>query len=163
MANASCDSFALGEILGHLALPARVTDTASALASQAWDAAAAQEFCGDAVETFSLPDGFPQAAELLPPGLLEKYGLAVDHSARQELIATYGVEQHQDHVHGLVLFLVLHNDGLAFRQGKARHTSTAGDFFVFDDRKNHGVREVAGRGLFLGWAIPVHRLAGARR
>lgn len=163
MATAVCTPFALNEVLGHVALPVSMTETASALAAEAWNAAAAQEFCGDAVETFCLPGDFPSAADLLSRHLLAQYGLAIDPDARQELVATYGVDQHQDHVHGLVLFLVLHNDGLTFRQGKMRHSSAAGDFFVFDDRKSHGVKEISGRGMYLGWAIPVRQLAGAQR
>ena len=63
MASTIYTSFVLGEILGHIALPASVTDVASAFAAKSWDAAEAQEFCGDAVETFALPDAFPSATE----------------------------------------------------------------------------------------------------
>jgi hypothetical protein len=50
---------------------------------------------------------------------------------------------------------VIHNDGLKFRQGRVSHAPKAGEWFVFDDRKLHGVSSGKGRATFIGWAIPV--------
>ncbi len=68
---------------------------------------------------------------------------------------TAGVDQHTDDFFGPVLLVVLHNDGLRFRQGGANHVPVAGDWFIFDDRVKHGVTSARGRASFVGWSIPL--------
>lgn len=71
------------------------------------------------------------------------------------MVVTAGVDQHTDEFHGLVLLVVLHNDGLKFKQGKVSNVPAAGDWFIFDDCKNHGVSSAPGSATFVGWAIPL--------
>lgn len=68
---------------------------------------------------------------------------------------TAGVDPHTDDFHGPVLLVVLHNDGLKFRQGKVSYTPGAGDWFIFNDCKKHRVSSAPGRATFVGWAIPL--------
>ncbi|WP_244103155.1 hypothetical protein [Burkholderia gladioli] len=74
-------------------------------------------------------------------------------------MATPGVEPHTDG-EGLVLMIVLHNDGLRFKQGRVKHVPNAGDWFVFDDRMDHRVDggTDGGREMFVGWNIPIERI-----
>lgn len=51
--------------------------------------------------------------------------------------------------------VVLHNDGLTFRQGKVRNKAKAGDWFISDDGLPHGVVEANGRATFVGWNISI--------
>jgi hypothetical protein len=55
--------------------------------------------------------------------------------------ATCGVEKHVDNMDGLSVCLVLHADGFTFAQGRNRLRLQAGDWFVFDDRLPHEVKE----------------------
>lgn len=145
-------------MLGRVKLPAKVVAKAAVLASVTWQDAVAAEFCGPAVETYSVPADFPAASKLVPDGTLAALGLAPNRAEEHLLVATYDVDSHQDSNYGLVLFLVLHNDGLTFFQGRSRHVTEAGEFFVFDDRLPHGVRGIRGPGVYLGWSIPVCRI-----
>ncbi|MCQ0034318.1 hypothetical protein [Burkholderia glumae] len=58
----------------------------------------------------------------------------------------------------MVLMTVLHNDGLGFKQGRVRHIPSAGDWFIFDDRKPHAANEAPGRSTFVAWNIPIVRI-----
>lgn len=127
---------------------------AESIADDVWDAAVVDEFSGDPVSTHRLPGTSPAAGHLLADSVLAEFGLRIDASERQELVATCEVDKHVDNVDGLVLFLVLHTDGLKFRQGKVSHAPVAGEFFVFNDRRPHAVAGVKGKGVLLGWAIP---------
>ena len=49
-------------------------------------------------------------------------------------MVTAGADQRTDNFHGPVLLVVLHNDGLKFKQGKISHAPTAGEWFIFNDR-----------------------------
>lgn len=84
--------------------------------------------------------------------------------AAHEFLATVGIDAHQDHIHGPVLIWVLHNDGLTFKQGKVSHKTAAGEWFVFDDHQNHGVKECKKckkDGAYLCWAVPLQRITEA--
>lgn len=150
-------TLAVGPVLGRVVLRPEWGKAAAGIAAGFWEASVAEGFCDEAVETFLLPEWLPSSTELFPASKLASLGLELAGGERQELVATYGVSEHVDSIHGLVLFLVLHNDGLTFRQGKTRHATVAGEYFVTDDRLPHGVKEVAGRGVYLGWSIPVRR------
>ncbi|WP_244136818.1 hypothetical protein [Burkholderia vietnamiensis] len=111
----------------------------------------------DQVETFAIPswakrDGAPWLPNLAALGYCH-----ADSGYRgrdEQFVATAAVDMHTDD-EGLVLMVVLHNDGLTFRQGTVRHKPKAGDWFIFDDRLPHGVVEAPGRAAFLGWNIPI--------
>lgn len=146
-------------ILGSVALGADIVALACRHAEEVWADAVASDFCGDAVSTFEMPASFPEAAALIPSAPLRAAGFRIDPDGAQQLVATYDVDMHVDNIHGHVLFVILHNDGLRFRQGNVRHIPVAGDYFVFDDRRPHGVAGVKGKGVMLGWSIPVLPLA----
>jgi hypothetical protein len=91
----------------------------------------------------------------LPVTELKALGFRVSGSAKQQLLATVGVEAHVDALHGPVLIVALYNDGLTFRQGREAHKTQAGEWFVFDDRKPHSVRETAKSTTYLCWSVPL--------
>lgn len=147
----------LGTILGCVALPAHVTRNAAKLGDDFYTAAEECDFSGDQVETYAIPSWVTRGGAPWVPDLAALGYRRADsgYRGRQELlVVTAGVDMHTDD-EGLVLMVVLHNDNLTFRHGKVRHQPKAGDWFIFDDRKPHGVREVAGRATFIGWNIPI--------
>lgn len=147
----------IGPILGRVALPDSVVRGSARLAEAFYAAAEESEFCGDAVETYAIPVWARNGGAVWLPDL-HALGYRKAESGfrgREEvLVATAGVDAHIDD-EGLVLMIVLHNQGLTFRQGKVRHVPQAGDWFLFDDRKPHGVKEAPGRSVFVGWNIPI--------
>lgn len=146
-------------VQGTLDLPAAALAAAASLAAAQYQAAVKAEFCGDAVETYALPDWLPPLHSLLPHEHLLSMGLELNDLHRAELVGTCGVDPHPDHIHGLVMIVVLHNDGLTFRQGRVRHAATAGQWFIFDDRKLHEVIETERSTCYLALAVALRQAA----
>lgn len=148
----------LGSILGSVQVPGHVIRLSDQLAGELYTAAEEIEFCGDQVETFAIPPWASRDGAAWLPDLAALGYRRADSGhlgGREELlVATAAADMHTDD-EGLVLMVVLHNDGLTFRQGKVRHKPKAGDWFIFDDRLPHGVDEAPGRASFLGWNIPI--------
>ncbi|KWN04824.1 hypothetical protein WT83_30480 [Burkholderia territorii] len=150
----------LGTILGSVLLPAEVVRHSGELAEDFFSDAEKCEFCGDPVETYAIPRWVSRNREALLPDLAAfGYRQAEGgYRGRQEqIVATASVDMHTDG-EGLVLMVVLHNDELTFRQGRVRHKPQAGDWFIFDDRRPHGVVEAPGRSTFIGWNVPIEPL-----
>lgn len=154
----------LGKICGSVALPPLVIAESAKLADEVFSAAEEQAFCGDEVETSSIPawalrDGARWLPDLKALGYRRVRADVFGRERREVLVVTPGVEPHTDD-EGLVLMVVLHNDGLIFKQGRVKHAPNAGDWFVFDDRKDHGVDggTDGGREMFVGWNIPIERI-----
>ena len=146
-----------GSILGTVQLPADVARQAANLAGEFFAAAEGNEFSGDAVETCAIPLWARRGdATWLPDLDMLGYRRAErGYRGRDELLVlTAGVDMHTDD-EGLVLMVVLHNDGLTFRQGKIRNKAKAGNWFIFDDRLPHGLVEANGRATSVGWNIPI--------
>lgn len=59
------------------------------------------------------------------------------------MYATCGVEPHIDDMDGLSVCVVLHADGFTFKQSKTNLKLAAGDWFIFDDRLKHEVKNTA--------------------
>lgn len=143
----------LGEVQGRCELPAHVIAGAARLAAEFFTAQEEHEWSGDQVETYAEPLWFKRAGATWRPDVTH---LGLTPTGEQsELVVTAGVDPHTDDVHGLVLLVVLHNDGLKFKQGKVSIAPAAGDWFIFDDRRNHSVSSAPGRAVFVGWAIPL--------
>lgn len=149
-------SIPLGVVQGRVALPADVCSQAGALGAAYHANQAANDFCLDNPETFLLPSWIPPLEALIPAERLAAQGLRwVGRLNGNELLATLGIDQHIDDAFGLVLCIVLHNDGLAFRQGRTSHRPEPGDWFIFDDRRNHGVKEARGNASFVALTLPL--------
>lgn len=147
----------LGMILGTVSLPAIVPTMAAKMSDEFFTAAEEIDFCGDTVETHSIPAwASRESATWLPDLAALGYRRAAGGfmGREEQLVISAGCDMHTDD-EGLVLMVVLHNDNLTFRQGKVRHLPKAGDWFVFDDRKPHAVIEADGRAMFIGWNIPI--------
>lgn len=148
----------LGTILGSVTLPDHVVRESSKLADEFFTSAEESNF-NDPVETYPVPLWVRRGDALWLPDL-DALGYRRtdrdDHgrTRKELLVATASVDMHVDD-EGLVLMVVLHNDGLKFKQGKVRHRPKAGDWFIFDDRKPHGVDDAEGRATFVGWNIPI--------
>ncbi len=147
--------FPWGAIQGSLPLTPALLDTARSLAQAHFAQAEAEEFCGDAVEDMLLPDELLPVMDLLPHQELLALGFEVRKDAQVQLLATASVDSHEDDIHGPVLIVALHNDGLKFKQGRQAHVTQAGQWFVFDDRKPHEVREGKKSTSYLALSVPL--------
>lgn len=154
-------TFKLGEILGTVGVPDPIANHATKLAGDFYQAQEESDFAVDLVETFALPlwllrygrywlpDVAPLGYKIVVP--------APTGTRSEQLVATAGCDMHTDD-DGLVLMVVLHNADLTFRQGRVSHRPRVGDWFIFDDRKPHGVKEAKGNSVFLAWNIPIEPL-----
>lgn len=152
-ARSAAPKLVMGEVMGRCELPAHVTAGAARLADEFFTAQAEHEWAGDQVETYAEPLWLGREGAPWRPSVTH---LGLEPTGKQsELVVTAGVDQHTDDFHGLVLLVVLHNDGLKFKQGKISYAPNAGDWFIFNDRQKHGVSSARGRATFVGWAIPL--------
>lgn len=142
-----------GQILGRVEVPEALLARSKDMAAQYYEDAEAKDFSGDDVETFRLPSWLPDRLSCLWFPDPSQFGFA-PCGLDDILVATLGVDAHQDN-HGPVLMLVLHNNGLIFRQGKARHKPVAGHWFIFNDLTNHAVSSAKGKSVFVGWHVPL--------
>lgn len=148
-----------GVVLGTVAMAESVTMEASRFAQAYYRDAEAADFCGDDVETFAIPSWVGSVEKLVPAEALAKVGLHWDGKVSEnELVATLGVDQHIDDAYGPVLCIVVHNDGLTFKTRRVSHRPKAGDWFVFDDRVKHGVKEASGASVFVALTLPLKQL-----
>ncbi|EDT41972.1 hypothetical protein BamMEX5DRAFT_2240 [Burkholderia ambifaria MEX-5] len=109
----------LGSILGTAHLPDDIVRHSAELAEEFFSAAEENEFCGDPVETYVIPRWASRGGATWLPNLTELGYHRAEGGYRgreQLLVVTAGVDMHTDD-EGLVLMVVLHNDGLTFRQG----------------------------------------------
>lgn len=149
----STGALVMGEILGRCDLPVHVTAGAARLADEFFTSQEQHDWAGDQVETYAETPWLKRGGASWRPDVSH---LGWQPTGRQsEIVVTAGVDQHIDDFHGPVLLVVLHNDGLKFKQGKVSNVPAAGDWFIFNDRKNHGVSSAPGRATFVGWAIPL--------
>jgi len=142
----------VGVVLGKVQLSDAVLSSAAALARQHYRQQEDAEFCGDAVESILLPSWLKDSRSWLPD--LSGLDVIADPGCA-DLLATASVDPHTDGVNGFTLCVVLHNDGLTFQQGRKRITPVAGDYFIFDDRKNHAVHPTRTSTTFLCMTAPV--------
>lgn len=147
--------FEWGHVRGEVALPAAVLQNAKALARSQYAQAEAEEFCGDAVQDVVFPAWLAQRQQWLPLEELHALGFAPDNAGQETLLSTVGVDSHVDGINGPTFILVLHNDGLTFRQGSVSHKTKAGQWFVFDDAKPHQVRETVRSSCYVCWSVPL--------
>ena len=150
--------FPWGAVQGTVLLNDAVLRDAAALAQTHYAQAEADEFCGDAVEDYLVPGWMPEIGTWFPSAEVRALGFEQAAGERAQLLATVGVDPHVDAIHGPVFILVLHNDGLAFKQGRQRHKTKAGEWFVFLDSKEHGVQDARKTTTYLALAIPLRAL-----
>lgn len=106
----------LGSILGSVQVPGHVIRLSDQLAGEFYTAAEEIEFCGDQVETFAIPPWASRDGAAWLPDLAALGYRRADSGhlgGREELlVATAAADMHTDD-EGLVLMVVLHNDGLS--------------------------------------------------
>lgn len=146
----------MGAVQGHIELPAHVVKGAARLADEFYTAQEEHDWGGDQVETYAEPLWLLGAGATWCP---DPAHLGLAPTGRHgELVVTAGVDPHTDDFHGLVLVVVLHNDGLKFKQGRLSYAPLPGDWFIFNDRVDHSVSSKKGRSTFVGWTIPLQPL-----
>ena len=135
-------------VQGQLKLPGSVISGAAELA-----ASFSADITKDSIEVYSQPHWLkPIINKFLGHNLYIK----LSHTDRdRHLVATMGCVRHIDNWHGNIVMLVLHNEGLKFKQGRSSFAPKAGEWFIFDDRKYHQVIASKAGGAFLGWSIPM--------
>lgn len=152
-----------GVILGNISLSSEVKDSAAHQAKEYYEACEAKEFSGDDVQTALMPSwltSFLPTNELAEQGFkVRAWGFKVPAPAKPEFLLTLGTEAHVDDIQGLTLCVVIHNDGLTFKQGRSRCTPLAGDWFVFDDSRTHEVLSPKdGKAVLTAVIVPIDPL-----
>lgn len=135
----ACDIVQWGAVQGAIALSHYVFARAAQQAADYYLQAEKAEFCGDDVYVASAPPWLPDVRTWFPAAAVAALGFERVPNEAAQLIATVGVDSHDDHIHGPAFVLVLSNDGLKFRQGRQSHETCAGEWFLFDDRRLHSV------------------------
>lgn len=144
----------LAVIQGKVDLDNRVLEAARSLASDLYAQFEEQEFSGDQVEDVLLPDWLDEWRTWFPLESLAALGLSPVEE-RLRMYATASASPHVDEMDGLAAILVLFNDGLAFRQGKVRHRTAPGEWFILDDRLLHEVKEAKDSTVYLCLSLPL--------
>jgi len=124
------------------------------------------DFCDDEVDVSSTPKWALQHLDALTKSL-KFAGYEVSHESTGgfefdvnfALVSTCGVESHADELYGECVCLILHNDGLIFKQGREKITAGAGDWFIFNDYKPHQVKSLKSTTALVSVVIPVKKVA----
>ncbi len=158
----STKRFVFGEVRGTVVLSDRVKRKAAEFCAAHYAAEKANEFCGERVEPFVTPVWAPTRAAWVPAAELLKLGFVeapkgTTQEPADQMIVTLGVDPHED-FHGPILCMVLHNDGLKFKQGRVSHAPKAGDWFIFNDLQAHSVKEAKGAAVWASLNVPLQRV-----
>ena len=137
-------NFEWGKVQGAITLPAHLREAAHSAGTQAYLLAEEEEFAGDPVTWLPEDPWHAACAELFPADAVRALGfeLATKVDAQFRVYTTHGTDPHIDG-EGPCFILVLANNGLKFKQGKQSHTTAAGEWFIFDDRITHSVKETS--------------------
>ncbi|OUM00105.1 hypothetical protein [Variovorax sp. JS1663] len=154
---ARATEFAWGAIQGQIVLPDEVAGAAREAGALAYAQAEAEEFCAESVVW--LPDAawMRLCEPLFPAGALLELGFVRTPGQRSRVYSTHGTDAHEDD-EGSVFVLVLANDGLTFKQGRQSHRTAPGQWFVFNDRQTHLVKETARSSSYVFWHVPLSRM-----
>lgn len=148
-----------GAVQGKITFDANVIAHARAASAHQYQAASEEEFSGDAVETYALPAWLPPVDSWLPHADLLSLGLVRNPTDEPQMVGTCGIDPHSDCIHGLVFVVVLHNDQLKFKQGRQMHETVIGEWFIFDDRLDHEVRDTKQSTCYLCITVPLRSTA----
>lgn len=148
--------FPLAEILGRVELSASALEEARQFAHAHFEEQKDQDFCGEPVDFGKVPAWAKKSRDWFPSRQLRAWGMkATSDRSLEGQVSTVAVDQHVDGISGLCFCLVLHNDGLTFRQGRVSHKPVAGDWFIFNDRANHGVKDSLKTTSFVAIVVPL--------
>ena len=111
MADAATLAFPLVSVLGSVRLAPDALRQAALCARESYEAAEAQEFCGDAIDAMVPAPWVPALDTWFLHEALRDLGLECDPEQKIEMLATATVDKHEDHIHGFVLILVLFKGG----------------------------------------------------
>ena len=140
---------------GTARLPGRIEAAAKQLAADDFARCLVDDFAGDEVRDHAFPGWLRDPWELLPHAALASIGLAVRDRQAVRLYATCTVDSHIDDMDGLSVAVVLHSDGFVFEQLDVQRVLHPGDWFVFDDRLPHEVKEAPSSTTLLVLAAPL--------
>ena len=101
----------------------------------------------------------PHLDDWFPFGEVRALGFERKPGAEQIMYATADAAEHADDIHQWALILVLHNDGLRFKQGRLSHKTAAGEWFIFDDRVPHQVNSTSKTTSYLVLSVQLERVA----
>lgn len=134
--------FAWGAVQGRVELTSSVLQAAETHAKAYFSRVKREGFSGDNVCVSSAPRWLPSPRSWFPTRAVADLGYERASGQDFNLLATAGVDLHDDHIHGPTFVLVLFNDRLKFRQGRQSHETLSGEWFIFNDKQFHGVSEI---------------------
>lgn len=143
-----------GAIQGQVVLPAALRAAATKLAAQVVADGEAQDWCGEPVSWLRDENLLPQCMTLFPGDDVRALGFVPNLEKQAKVWGTYGVEAHDDD-EGIVFVLVLENQGLKFKQGHQAHITEPGQWYLFNDRIRHEVKESKNSGAYVFLHIPL--------
>ncbi len=147
-----------GALQGRLELNAAFVAQCAQMAARHFEQALAEEFSGDSVEDLLKPADFPTTETWFPTEAVRALGFERAPGAQEQILATADVDTHVDDIHGPVLLLTLHNDGVKVKQGKFSHVPQVGDWLLLDDRKPHSAVGGKRSTSLLVWSVPLRAL-----
>ena len=150
---------AFGALQGRIDLSPAFLAQCAQLAAHHFAQAEAEEFSGDSVEDLLKPDDFPATDAWFPTDAVRALGFERAPGAQEQILATADVDTHTDDIHGPVLLLTLHNDGVKVRQGKFSTVPQAGEWLLLDDRKPHSASASKRSTSLVVWSVPLRSLA----
>jgi len=150
--------FVCGAVAGRIDLPESLLEQARLTAQAHYEEMKAQEFSGHDVEDLALPAWLPKIEDWFPAADVRALGFRLKPGAQPLMYATCDAAPHEDDIHQWSLILVLHNDGLRFKQRRVSHKTAAGEWFIFDDRIEHEVRSYEKTTTYLLLSVQLEKL-----
>ncbi|MDB5930980.1 MAG: hypothetical protein JWR60_2687 [Polaromonas sp.] len=144
-----------GQVLGKLAIPPALAQTAAQIAKSFWDTQVADDF-NEPVDTCT-PQGL--CLDWLPINDLFDQGYrAIPQN--HHWVMTTSVDAHINRVWGPMLVFVLVNDGMFFKQRREKAIHKPGEWFIFNDALAHEVNPTKSspkEAVYLGWAVQLEK------
>lgn len=139
LANVKSKPLVFGVAQGSACLSDELLDFARQSATAFWAFQVKTEF-NDPVDTLVVPPTIGR--DWLPHQALANLGLKVADKHNDLLVMTTSVDNHVDNINGLMLALVVRNEGFYFSQrGHGKHQHQDGQWFVFNDAIDHAAQE----------------------
>lgn len=145
----------MGAIQGSIELPASLCAQAQVLAKQVLADGEAEDFGGEPVSWLSDKQLIPVCMSLFPTEAVRALGYEPAPGKDAKVYGTYGVGPHEDDVDGIVFIMVLENKGLKFKQKGQSHITLPGQWFLFNDRDTHEVKEGKNSVAYVFFHVPL--------
>lgn len=151
-----------GSVRGRIALPSSVALGARGESLKYFSQCEEEAFSRHQVEDLVFPDWAADRWDFFPMQAVLALGYGPRKrklpAMREALYVTAGCDTHADDMNGPNFLLCLHNGGLMFHMGAVKHQTQAGEWFLFDDREDHGVDSTFESTAYMVWSVPLVKI-----